>query len=189
MLSEVAQAFQFLNFLPDHCDAAQRQLQIFNIELKQKVASHLMDADVAFWKWIDESTIGIVTDTSVFHWNTTSSEAPAKIFDRHATLAGHQIINYRSTPDGKWLVLVGISSNAAPGAFKVKGSMQLYSRERSVSQPIEGHAASFAQIRLDGSPVDTHLFTFAVRNATGAKVCPALRLYRLGLVFKANIAL
>ena len=31
--------------------------------------------------------------------------------------------------------------------------MQLYSVERRVSQPIEGHAASFAQMKLDGNKV------------------------------------
>ena len=33
------------------------------------------------------------------------------------------------------------------------GAMQLYSVERRVSQPIEGHAASFAQIKLEGNKV------------------------------------
>lgn len=46
--------------------AAQRQLQIFNIELKQKVKSHLMIEDVVFWKWISNTTLGIVTDTAVY---------------------------------------------------------------------------------------------------------------------------
>lgn len=48
--------------------------------------------------------------------------------------------------------------------------MQLYSRDRGISQAIEGHAAAFATVRLDDSPVDTKLFTFAVRTATGAKL-------------------
>ena len=48
--------------------------------------------------------------------------------------------------------------------------MQLYSQERGVSQPIEGHAASFAETKLDGHQKPTKLFTFAVRTATGAKV-------------------
>lgn len=48
--------------------------------------------------------------------------------------------------------------------------MQLYSRERGVSQPIEGHAASFAELKLDGHQSTTKLFAFAVRTATGAKV-------------------
>lgn len=85
-------------------------------------------------------------------------------------LNGHQIINYRVSADEKWLVLVGIASNSVPDAFKVKGSLQLYSTERKVSQPIEGHAAAFANIKIDGSGVETKLFTFANRTAAGAKL-------------------
>ncbi|KAK7047530.1 Clathrin heavy chain [Paramarasmius palmivorus] len=48
--------------------------------------------------------------------------------------------------------------------------MQLYSRDRGVSQPIEGHAAAFAKLKLDGHQKPTKLFTFAVRTATGAKL-------------------
>lgn len=126
--------------------------------------------DISFWKWISPSTLGIVTDTAVYHWPATGETPPSKVFERHANLAGHQIINYRASSDEKWLVLVGIASNTAPDGFKIKGSLQLYSKERGVSQPIEGHAASFANIHIDGSPAETKLFTFANRTATGAKV-------------------
>ena len=57
-----------------------------------------------------------------------------------------------------------------PGAFKVKGSMQLHIYDRGVSQPIEGHTASFAELKLDGAPAPTNLFAFYV-TAQGAKVC------------------
>ncbi|KAJ7453943.1 hypothetical protein B0H11DRAFT_264777 [Mycena galericulata] len=151
---------------------AGRTLQIFNIDTKQKVKSHVNDADVVFWKWVSDTTIGMATESSVFHWSIADQTSPPqKIFDRHPTLSGAQIINYRITPDEKWLVLVGISGNTTnPSAFKVKGSMQLYSRERGVSQPIEGHAAAFAEIKQDGHQKPTKLFTFAVRTATGAKL-------------------
>ncbi|KEI41487.1 uncharacterized protein L969DRAFT_58574 [Mixia osmundae IAM 14324] len=150
---------------------AQRQLQIFDIGQKAKVKAHLMTEETVFWKWLDHSTLGIVTDTAVYSWSISGQDAPVKVFDRHASLAGHQIINLRQTSDGKWLVLVGISSNTTnPSAFKIKGSMQLYSRERGVSQPIEGHAAAFAEIKLDGSAVETKLFAFANRTPTGGKM-------------------
>ncbi|PPQ65881.1 hypothetical protein CVT24_011212 [Panaeolus cyanescens] len=151
---------------------AARTLQIFNIETKQKVKSHINNEDIVFWKWVSDTTIGLVTETAVYHWTIADQTSPPqKIFDRHPTLAGSQIINYRVTPDEKWLVLIGISGNSTnPSAFKIKGSMQLYSRERGVSQPIEGHAAAFAEIKLDGHQKPTKLFTFAVRTATGAKL-------------------
>ncbi len=48
--------------------------------------------------------------------------------------------------------------------------MQLYSVERKVSQPIEGHAAAFTQFKLDGNKKPSTLFSFAVRGAQGGKV-------------------
>ena len=98
------------------------------------------------------------------------AQADNQVFDRHANLSGNQIINYKVSPDGQWLVLVGISSNPDPSGFKIKGALQLYSVERGVSQPIEGHAAAFATLKVDGAAQPTKLFTFAVRTATGATV-------------------
>ena len=120
-----------------------------------------------------DTTIGLVTDTAVFHWTISDATSPpTKIFDRHATLAGAQITNYCVSADKKWLAPAGTPGNTTnPATFKVKGSMQLYSRDRGVSQPIEGHAASFAELKLDGAPAPTKLFAFSVRTAQGAKVC------------------
>ena len=53
---------------------------------------------------------------------------------------------------------------------RVVGQMQLYSRERGISQAIEAHAAAFGTIRLEGAPADTRVFTFAVRSAASAKL-------------------
>ncbi len=48
--------------------------------------------------------------------------------------------------------------------------MQLYSVERKVSQPIEGHAAAFTQFKIEGNPQESTLFSFAVRGPQGGKV-------------------
>jgi clathrin heavy chain len=64
------------------------------------------------------------------------------------------------------MVVVGITQQQG----RVVGAMQLYSRDRGISQAIEGHAAAFGTLRLEGAPADTKVFTFAVRTATGAKL-------------------
>lgn len=64
------------------------------------------------------------------------------------------------------MVVVGIQQSQG----RVVGALQLYSRERGISQAIEAHAAAFGTIRLEGAPADTRLFAFAVRTATGAKL-------------------
>ena len=91
---------------------------------------------------------------------------PQKMFDRHSSLAGCQIINYRADKALKWLLLVGISAQQ----HRVAGHMQLYSVDRQVSQPIEGHAAAFAQFKMSGNSEESTLFTFAVRTQQGGKV-------------------
>lgn len=64
------------------------------------------------------------------------------------------------------MAVVGISQQAG----RVVGSLQLYSKDRGISQAIEGHAATFGTLRIEGEPADTKVFSFAVRSATGAKL-------------------
>lgn len=122
-----------------------------------------MSESVQFWKWISERTIGIVTSTAVYHWRADDNTSePVEMFNRHDSLSTAQIINYRSDPAEEWLVLIGI---AAAGEGRVAGHMQLYSTEKKISQAIEGHAACFATLNLDGYP--TTLFAFASKTAAG----------------------
>lgn len=67
---------------------AQRTLQIFNLEAKEKLKSHTMHEDVVFWKWISERSLGLITETSVYHWDVTDANqvTPVKVFDRHTDL-------------------------------------------------------------------------------------------------------
>ncbi|CAH1967947.1 unnamed protein product [Acanthoscelides obtectus] len=145
---------------------AQKTLQIFNIEMKSKMKAHTMSEDVIFWKWISPNTLALVTETSVYHWSMEGDSIPQKMFDRHSSLNGCQIINYRTDPKQNWLLLVGISAQQS----RVVGAMQLYSVERKCSQPIEGHAASFASFKMEGNAEPSTLFCFAVRTLQGGKL-------------------
>jgi clathrin heavy chain len=139
------------------------QLQLFDLDAKTKLKSFVMSDTVVFWKWISARTIGIVTAASVYHWRADDATSePVKMFDRHDSLASSQIINYRSDVSEEWLVLVGIS---AQEGGRVGGNLQLYSVTKKISQAIEGHAATFAMLNLDGHP--TTLFVFASKTAAG----------------------
>lgn len=145
---------------------AGKTLQIFNIEMKSKMKAHTMTEDVIFWKWISVNMIGLVTEAAVYHWAMEGDSQPQKVFERHTSLNGCQIINYRTDAAQQWLLLVGISAQQS----RVVGAMQLFSVERKVSQPIEGHAAAFASFKVDGNPNPSTLFVFAVRGANGGKL-------------------
>lgn len=73
--------------------AQQRTLQVFDLGAKAKLKSAVMNEDVVFWKWISDTTLGLVTDTAVYHWNVFDANAaqPSKLFDRNANLSVSQI--------------------------------------------------------------------------------------------------
>jgi len=143
-------------------------LQIFNMEMKSKMKSHQLTEPVVFWKWISTATVALVTGNAVYHWSMEGQSEPVKVFDRHPTLNDTQIINYKTSPDEKWMVLIGIKSEA--GTNRIIGAMQLYSKEKNVSQPIEGHSAAFTHFTVEGATAPSTLFTFAAKTAAGAKL-------------------
>jgi clathrin heavy chain len=145
---------------------AGEMLQIFHIDMKRKIKEFKISETVDFWKWISANTIAIVTRGAVYHWSMEGSSDPLKIFDRHAGLAGTQIINYRADSTQKWLLLVGIAQKEG----RIAGAMQLYSVEKAVSQVIEGHAGAFANHTLKGASKPSILFAFAFRSATASKL-------------------
>lgn len=66
-----------------------------------------MTEDCIFWKWVNVNTIGIVTENSVYHWTMDGDSQPVKMFDRHQSLNGCQIINYRTDESLQWLLVIG----------------------------------------------------------------------------------
>ena len=68
--------------------AQSRTLQIFDLGQKAKLKSATMNEDVVFWKWFSETTLGLVTDTTVYHWDVfdPSQAAPVEIFKRNQNL-------------------------------------------------------------------------------------------------------
>jgi clathrin heavy chain len=140
------------------------QLQVFNMDTKAKLKATQMDDQIVFWRWLNDDVVALVTGTSVFHWSLSGPEQPVKMFERHANLASCQIISYKTDAALKWLALVGIYQKDN----KVAGAFQLHSVEKNVSQALEGHAAAFAQIKLEGK--DATLFAFTKRTATESKL-------------------
>ena len=77
--------------------AQSRTLQIFDLAQKQKLKSTTMTEDVAYWKWISQDTLGLVTEGSIYHWNVydTNQSAPTKAFDKNANLSVGALRRFR----------------------------------------------------------------------------------------------
>ncbi|KAJ6238519.1 clathrin heavy chain [Anaeramoeba flamelloides] len=141
-------------------------LQIFNIELRSKMKSYQIEEEVKFWKWISVNQIVLVTNNSVFHWSIEGTSEPVKVFDRHETLNNTQIIDYQVSEDRQWVSLVGITKINN----RVVGKIQLYSIEKQVSQPFEGHSMVFASFKVNGATTPSTLCCVAMRNESMSKL-------------------
>lgn len=77
--------------------AQQRTLQIFDLDNKAKLKSAVMNEDVLFWKWFSERSLGLITDSSVYHWDVfdPSQSEPVKVFERTSNLN----VSYQESPN------------------------------------------------------------------------------------------
>jgi clathrin heavy chain len=146
-------------------------IQVFDIGKKEKLKSYKFDEDVSsagiYWRWATNEIVAIVTNTSVYHWSITNQSEPEKIFERHASLSGAQIISYKLSDDQKWALLVGIAPGQVPNT--IDGNMQLYSIEKRVSQPLQGHAGCFTTLEQGGQT--RQIFSFVEKKpALGPKL-------------------
>lgn len=44
-------------------------LQVFNLDTKTKLKAYQMPESVEYWKWISATMLGLVTASSVYHWD------------------------------------------------------------------------------------------------------------------------
>jgi clathrin heavy chain len=68
----------------------QGELQIYDLGQKTKLKSATMNENVVFWKWFSDKSIGLVTDTTVYHWDAfdPTQAAPIEVFKRNQCLSG-----------------------------------------------------------------------------------------------------
>ena len=141
-------------------------VQIFNLETKSKLKSFTLEEPVLFWKWLDEENLGFITARSIFTCNVFDgnvSNKPTILTTRHQNLNNTQIINFVANKKLDWYAVVGILQENG----RIAGKIQLFSKQRNISQAIDGHVAIFSEIVLEGngsSPVQ--VFVTGNRNAT-----------------------
>lgn len=145
-------------------------VQLYDLAEKRKRKTAALPDAIAFWRWVSNRTLAIVTASAVYHWSAEDKEPPAPMFDRHESLSGCQVIGYCAEREEKWLCVVAV---AIGESGVVSGRMQLYSVDQNISQTLTGHAATFAYLRL---PTYTAtLFAFASRETKPGAETPESR--------------
>eukprot|EP00737_Agarophyton_chilense_P001413 gb/GEZJ01001588.1/.p1 GENE.gb/GEZJ01001588.1/~~gb/GEZJ01001588.1/.p1 ORF type:complete len:1778 (+),score=279.90 gb/GEZJ01001588.1/:30-5336(+) len=149
-------------------------VSVIDLSTKKKLYEAVLPDAVAFWHWLDDSLLTIVTATTVFHWNL--SDDPQPVFERHHSLANSQIIAYAADPSRKWLAVTALSAQNTA----VVGHVQLFSSAKNLSQILSAHAATFATLTLDDYTANLFLFASRAENDHTGKTESVLRIIELG---------
>ncbi|KAH8611956.1 putative Clathrin heavy chain linker Clathrin H link Region in Clathrin and VPS [Trypanosoma vivax] len=147
-----------------------RNLQIYDMDAAKRLKAAAFDEDVVFWTWVDERTVGIVSNSAVHHWSLDGSTdaPPNRVFDRAPELNGNvQILSYQTDENKKWLMLCGISR----GTEGTVGKTQLFSVENNSGRVLEGNAGTFISTSIPTDPRSCNVMCLAWNNPTqGGKV-------------------
>ncbi|VEU20797.1 DEKNAAC101690 [Brettanomyces naardenensis] len=140
-------------------------LQVFNLGSKQRLKSNVMHEPIIFWQWLNDNEIGLVSANNIYLWNVLdgTDNGPVQLTSRHVSLANCQLTQMVTNYDSSWFAICGIAQEDN----RIVGHIQLYSKQRNISQPIEGHVCCFGKFRQQSASVDTQVFACASRTATG----------------------
>lgn len=144
-------------------------MQVFDLGSKQRLGNYSFPNPsevIVYWKWLNAENIAIVTNTNLYNWNISSANSvPSLITSKNPVLNNCQIINVTANKDLSWFAVNGIFQDNG----KIAGKIQLFSKQRNISQIIDGHVSNFAQFKLPGAVSSSNIFIIGNRApATGA---------------------
>ncbi|KAH7823081.1 Clathrin heavy chainC [Monocercomonoides exilis] len=137
-------------------------IQVYNFDIGSRLKSFKMTENVVYMKWLDISTLALVTTNGVYHCTMDAESIPELVFQRLPQLEGYNIINYRADANKNWLMLQG--SMVDPTTQRLIGAIQVYNVSKKKSQFLPGNAGMFIQGQLMGKQVQSNLMVMAVNN-------------------------
>ena len=136
-------------------------VQVFDMKNEKKICQAEVKEDIEYWTWLNNTTLGIVGATSVYHVEAKTGNV-TKIFDRASQLTGSHIMGYSMSRSGNWAILHGIGADEEKN---IVGNMQLYSIEKSQQQILEGFCGSFSDVCVNDDPeYKNSLFSFVEKK-------------------------
>lgn len=139
--------------------------------------------DVQHWTWLDQHTIGLVTDKAIFHWLMEEAEVPQKVFSRHQRLDYAEITSYKTDSAHQWCALTGLF----PESNCIAGETQLFSMEKHLSQCIHVHTVLLTSYCFKNNKFPSTILCAASRDVSKSPQ-GKVHILELGPDIKGNLA-
>lgn len=128
-------------------------IHVINFDNDERLKNIELNHDITYWKWLNDTTIGLVTPTSVLSLSISNKEEAAKkIFDKTGNMANSNVfvMSLQCDPKMVWFALSGVSSykDQTTGKPVINGYIQLFNTQVNQAQLLEGFCATFGQIKV-----------------------------------------
>ncbi|CAG8501679.1 11707_t:CDS:2 [Paraglomus brasilianum] len=139
-------------------------IQIFSCITKTKTGDHTLDDALEYWKWLNNTTLVIVTKWSIYYWKADYIK-PKKEFNRNESLAYTQIINYVASENLAWAAVIGTKIGED---HENVGKIQLWNRRHKISRDFDGTAVAFFVFSEEVNGINVNKPLFAVASSTSS---------------------
>eukprot|EP01013_Petalomonas_cantuscygni_P037898 TRINITY_DN68827_c0_g1_i1.p1 TRINITY_DN68827_c0_g1~~TRINITY_DN68827_c0_g1_i1.p1 ORF type:complete len:1710 (+),score=593.72 TRINITY_DN68827_c0_g1_i1:183-5312(+) len=148
-------------------DDATQTIQIYNLDLRERLKTTKTPDRVDFWTWIDPRTLAFVTPTAVYHWGLSEGQEPVKFFDRDPELADKQLLHYKVDESMSYALLIGVKKEADGS---LGGWTQFWSVKSATGRIVREHAGAFAAVSTPGDAQPRSVMCLASVSAGQGKV-------------------
>ena len=156
-------------------------VHIYNMDTKEKLLTSTVPDQVKFWIWVNEKLLGVVGSKSLFHISIDGlsganlNVSAEKVGEREGVILGAnnpvQILNYSAEPNGKFLLVSGLSKKTEnDGSFSIGGNIQLTSTVKNQSQFLEGYVSCFGTSKVHDEFTESVLFAYAEKSKLTGKI-------------------
>lgn len=142
--------------------STQTKLFLMNIQTGKISGKIHFPCHVEYWCWIDSSIIGFISKNDIYHWNT-ADDGFQRVFRISDRLFECQITSYKSSQDGKWFSLTGLTSSSCDTVSNdsevktIDGVTQIFSTEYDLSNVIEAHVVNFTRHSFSNNTIASNV--------------------------------
>lgn len=140
-------------------------VQIFDLGKTQKLKDVRISGRFSFWKWVNETTVGLITNDSIYHLDiTTGAQDSKKILQRRGNMLGCQIINYGLNDAGTYATISGIQQKDK--GVTIDGATQLCLIQQGKQQQLNAYFGIFGKVKVRNGANKSTVYCYCERNPT-----------------------
>ncbi|KII68857.1 Clathrin heavy chain 1 [Thelohanellus kitauei] len=137
-----------------------RKIVVINLETMEQINEASFDEEIMFFKWISVYMIGVVTQTSIYHWSIEDIVAPLLMIQDNRMDSNKEVFDYQVDSTTKWCAVISTTDQHTEPQRKIR----VLSFPKEFKYRGDGHVGCFLDLHTLSNPNPTKLFIFTSQD-------------------------